>query len=91
VVLQTWSVMKRSPFLVGMSPWQLSAPAAAASLVDSADEIPIPKFAPFSALGLRDRDDEVSILHPRLPCLSSFTSPPMVCPQPAPQAGSHGR
>jgi hypothetical protein len=54
-----------------------SAHAAAASLADSADEIPIPRFPPCSALVLCDSDDEVPIPCPRLCRLSSCTPLPL--------------
>jgi hypothetical protein len=59
-----------------------SAHAAAASLEDSDDKVPIPHFPPRSALVLCDSDDEVLIPRPMLSCPSS-TSRPFARPQPA--------
>jgi hypothetical protein len=68
-----------------------SAHAAAPSPADSDDEVLIPRFSHCAALVLCDCAAEVSCPHPGVSCLSSSPSPPIARPQPALQAGGHGR
>jgi hypothetical protein len=71
---------------------QNSALAAAASLADGDDEVPIPRFPSCSALVWCDSDDEVLILRPMLSCLPSTSFVPLsLCsPLSCPQAGGRG-
>jgi hypothetical protein len=71
------------------SPPRPFAHSVAASLSDSDDEVPIPRFTPLSALLQRDNVDEVLIPEPML---SHFPSPfhSFIRPQPVPQTGSRG-
>jgi hypothetical protein len=83
-------VMMRCPFLCCTSPTRPSGLAAAASLADINDEIPIPRIPPHSSLVSVDSDDEVLIPRPTLSRPSSATCP-FGCPCLAPPAGGLGR
>jgi hypothetical protein len=75
------------PLLHVTPPPRPSALAAAPSLIKSDDEAPILPFSHCTALVSCYGDAEVPLLRPSISHLSSFTSPPIVRPQPAPQAG----
>jgi hypothetical protein len=77
LVLQTRSAMMRFPFLVCMSrpPPQPSAHAAAPSLADRDDEVPIPLFSHRTTLVSCYGDAEVPLLRPDVSCHSSSACP----------------
>jgi hypothetical protein len=91
LVLPTRSVMMTFPFLVCvvLPPPRPSAPAAATLPADRDEEVPIPCLPHRTALVSCDGDAEIPLSRPSVSCLSS--SPPIVHPQPASQAGGRGR
>jgi hypothetical protein len=76
------------PRLHGTLPPQPSAHASPPAL---ADKVLIPLFSHRAVLVLYDGDAEASLPRTGGPCLSSYPSPPIGQPQPALQAGGHGR
>jgi hypothetical protein len=80
LVLSTWSVMPRSPYLVYRPcPPRDLLNAAATLLADSDDEVPIPGFPPRSALVLCYSDDEVLILSVAACAFLSVLQFPSLC------------
>jgi hypothetical protein len=80
LVLATRSVIMRFLFLVTSPPGRLPH-------LKSDDEVLISRFSHRPALVLCYVDAEVSLLRQSVSCLHSYTSPSIVHPQPAPQAG----
>jgi hypothetical protein len=79
------------PCLQVSPPPRPSAHTTAASPADSDDELPIPRLSHRPALVSCYGDVALPPLRPRLSRLCSSTSPPIVCPQPAPKAARCGR